>query len=145
MRRSKRPIFFVLALALWLASTLGLVHGTLHAPELLGVASTAETDVTCAFDSADASEGARCGASSDTSHELHASHGLHGWLSKLFGHHSGDQCRLYEQLAASCAPLGVPVVAILLALPQSTPAYFLGAAPARSAAVFDARGPPSTL
>ena len=118
LHRLHRPIDFVLALALLLASTLGLIHGTVHAPGLqqLETAEAATPD----------------GAPS-----------LHGWVHQLFDHHDGDQCRLYDQLSGGCAALGVPPVVLAPALPAAGLPCFLGRAPCAPFAHFEARGPPA--
>ncbi len=118
LHRLHRPINFVLALALLLASTLGLMHGTVHAPGLQQVETAQQAT---AGDAAS----------------------LHGWVHQLFDHHDGDQCRLYDQLSGGCAALGVPPVVLALALPAASLPCFLGRAPCAPFAHFEARGPPA--
>jgi hypothetical protein len=128
--RLRRPISLVLALALLLASTLGLVHGTLHAPGLQGSATTLS---------------AVPGADPPAHANAATTPGLHAWLLKLFDHHDGsDQCRLYDQLSGGCSPPGVPLVLAALALPSASFAYFLGHAPLPASAPFEARAPPTS-
>lgn len=126
----------MLALALLLASTLGLVHGTLHAPGLQGAATAL-----AAASGADLPAHAEADSAADTGA---TSPGLHAWLFKLFDHHDGgDQCRLYDQLSGGCSPPGVPLVLAALALPSASFAYFLGLAPFAASAPFEARAPPT--
>jgi len=67
----------------------------------------------------------------------------HG-LPALFGDHTDAECRLYDQLSNGPAALGVPLVVMPVVLPAATFAWLEGEALARWAALFDARGPPST-
>ena len=114
-----RTLVCVLAFALWVAATLGLVHRTLHAH------ATGEHPA----------QAVRASSSSPSS-----SHGLFA----LFGDHTDAECRLYDQLSHGPAALGVPLVVLPVMLPTATFAWLEGEALARWAAVFDARGPPST-
>lgn len=132
MHRFRRPINFVLTLALLLASTLGMMHGSLHAPGLQHFETALEQHSSGGAALADGSA-----ASADPTGPSH------GWLLKLFDHQEGQQCRLYDQLSGGCAPLGVPMVAVAIALPTATLPYFMGQAPAWPPALFEARGPPS--
>lgn len=113
-----RAMLCVLALALWLATTLGLVHRTIHAP----LASHAHAAVSAHAGEAD-----------------HASHGL----VALFSEHSEADCRLYDQLSHGPAALCVPALLLPVMLPAATFAYLEGEVLARWVALFDARGPPS--
>ncbi len=119
-------------LAVWLASTLGLVHRTLHVPEAhytaMPVLSMAEADAVLAQKAAAAAHKAR-----------HA-HGLFA----LFGDHSVSDCNLYDQFAGWHVPMSVPPVVLPIVLPAATFAWLQGEALARWVALFDARGPPST-
>lgn len=128
--RCKRSISFVLAFALLLASTLGMVHGTVHAPGLQQLEARA-AQAACASEAPAGMLEACAGESA------------HGWLSRLFGHHDDEQCRLYDQLAGGCSPLGVPLVPAGLVLPHAIPHFFLAVAPCCPPALFNARGPPS--
>jgi hypothetical protein len=134
IHRIHRPINFVLALALLLASTLGLVHGNLHAPGLQHLEATLAHPAVAVAAQADGPAAAADEAGPTP---------LHGWLLKLFDHHDGQQCRLYDQLNGGCAPLGVPLVAVPVALPTAIFLYFLGQPPVWPPALFEARGPPS--
>jgi hypothetical protein len=125
--RLRPPLHLVLALALLLASTLGLMHGSLHAPGLQQLAQLQQAG------QADAPSGEPAAMAKPP---------LHGWLLKLFDHHEGAECRLYDQLSGSCSPPGVPPVVAILALPTAGFHFFLGLPPARPLAPFEARGPP---
>lgn len=115
-----RRWFWVLALALLVAPTLGHMHRVVHGPHV---------DI--------AHE-----VMADHDHAADCKHG-HGWLTALFGHDEGDTgCRLYDQLnqgdsLPSVAALVLPVVLSSYAVRQSQ-----GLALARWRAQFDARGPP---
>lgn len=108
-----------LALALWLATTLGLVHRTLHGP----VAAHA-TAASLEHGKAD--------------------HGGHGLFALFDGHQSDADCRLYDQLSHGPAALGVPALALPVLLPAAIFLHLEGEAIARWVALFDARGPPAT-
>ena len=112
-----RALLCVLALALWLATTLGLVHRTLHGHAFSHAPAAAVQD-----------EG------------RHAGHGL----SALFdGHGSDADCRLYDQLSHGPAALCVPALMLPVLLPAATFLFLEGEALARWVALFDARGPPA--
>ena len=113
-----RALVCVLAFALWVAATLGLVHRTLH------VHATGEFPAQTEKVSP---------ASPSSAHGLFA----------LFGDHTDAECRLYDQLSHGPAALGVPLVILPLLLPATTFAWLEGEALARWVALFDARGPPS--
>jgi len=121
-------------LALLLASTLGLVHGLVHAPGLQRVEAPQAHQASSGIAHADdpVAEGEHAGSPPS-----------HGWLLKLFGHHDGEQCRLYDQLSGSCALPGVPLVAVAVALPTAIFLYSLGQPPVLPFAPFEARAPPS--
>lgn len=128
MRRASvgnAALVLALAMALWVASTLGFLHRVVHAP---GLRSTAIAI-----------------ASVDAVAPL-AAHGRdRGGLAALFGpHDKEDDCRLYDQLAGGFAMLSVPPVVLPIALPMAQFHFFLGEAIARWVALFDARGPPVT-
>ncbi|MBB3179027.1 hypothetical protein [Variovorax sp. Sphag1AA] len=117
-----RTLVCVLALALWIAATLGLVHRTLHA-HATGLPELAE----------------KVDASAPSS-----SHSSPHGLFALFGDHTDAECRLYDQLSHGSAALSVPLVILPVTLPAATFAWLEGEALARWATLFDARGPPST-
>lgn len=122
----RAPLLIALAVSLWLASTLGLMHGVLHihvpgAPvPALAQAQPVTLDASMA--------------------QAHARHGL----LALFGVHADADCRLYDQLAGGAAAPSVPLVVLPIALPMARFHYFLGEALARWVSLFDARGPPLT-
>ena len=123
-----RTLLVVLAVALWLAGTLGLMHRTVHVPGLPAAMAAHGLD--------------EAGAHASAPHEAHA-HAAHG-LAGLFGVHTDAECRLYDQLSHGSSALGVPLVVLPVLLPSATFAYLQGEALARWVALFDARGPPST-
>ncbi|VWX61991.1 conserved hypothetical protein [Burkholderiales bacterium 8X] len=141
-----RALLCVLMAAVWLATTLGLVHGSLHgAPAMSGKVQQAAGSL------------ARHGAPTFKAHEAHPSKALSSAVAEaptamssqtggfsLFGAHSDADCRLYDQLSHGAAPLCVPAVLLPVFLPAATFAYLEGEALARWVALFDARGPPIT-
>ena len=118
--RSTRAILIALAVALWIAGTLGVMHRALHVPGLPEAAAHAD-------------------AGYNGVHQ-HADHGL----GALFGEHTDAECRLYDQLSHGFSAPGVPLVVLPMLLPATTFAYLQGEFVARWIALFDARGPPST-
>jgi hypothetical protein len=124
-----RALLCVLAFAVWVATTLGLVHGTIH------------NALTHARDARPALLAPAAGAAPTAAS---APAPLHQWLSALFDHHTDADCRLYDQLSHGSAPLCVPPVILPVVLPAATFAYLEGEVLARWVALFDARGPPST-
>lgn len=134
--RHPAALILALAVALWLASTLGLVHRTLHVPGLnppatlqsATPASLADVAASAVVDSIVKREPLR-----------HAPHGL----AVLFGDHSDADCRLYDQLAHGTAMPAVPFVALPVSLPAATFAWLQGEIFARWVALLRARGPPS--
>jgi hypothetical protein len=119
---STRAILVVLAIALWFAGTLGVMHRSLHVPGLASASSVAAT------------------VQANKSGHVHAGHGV----VSLFGDHTDAECRLYDQLSHGSSVPGVPLVVLPMLLPSATFAYLQGEAIARWVALFDARGPPST-
>lgn len=115
--RSTRALVVVLAVALWFAGTLGLMHRSLHVPGLPAAAAQAAQIV----------------------HKHTAHH-----LASLFGDHTDAECRLYDQLSHGSAMPGVPLLVLPMLLPSATFAFLQGEALARWVALFDARGPPPT-
>lgn len=122
----RTPLLVALAVAVWLASTLGLMHGVvhIHAPAAPVPAVAQAQPVASAAPAVTA-------------------HGRHGVLA-LFGVHADADCRLYDQLAGGAAALSVPLVVLPIALPMARFHHFLGEALARWVSLFDARGPPPT-
>ncbi|MDQ0037783.1 hypothetical protein J2W30_005562 [Variovorax boronicumulans] len=122
-RFSTRAILAVLAIALWFAGTLGVMHRSLHVPGLPAAAAAVQV----------------VQADSKGVH-VHAGHGV----VSLFGDHTDAECRLYDQLSHGSSVPGVPLVVLPMLLPSATFAYLQGEAIARWVALFDARGPPSS-
>lgn len=113
----------LLALALWFAGTLGLMHRAVH---VQGLAPAAHA----------------LGHGHDHGHDpAGEAHGPHGF-AKLFGVHSDADCRLYDQLSHGAGLPGVPVVVLPVLPPAASFAFLQGEALARWVALFDARGPP---
>ncbi len=125
-----RLLAWLLVAALCLASTLGLLHRTVHLP---GVAQAAVL--------------ATGTAAADPAAATHAhAHGgaLHGLLALFGGHDDGDlQCRLYDQLAHGSALPSVALLVLPVVLPTAVFDFMQGEALARWVLLFDARGPPA--
>lgn len=120
-----RRWFWVLALAVLVAPTLGHIHRVVHGPH-----------VELAHELA---------ADHDHDHD-HAGEGQHsrGWLTALFGHDEADSgCRLYDQLGQGDSLLTVAALSLPLVLPCFLIRQSQGLALVRWSALFDARGPPS--
>lgn len=113
----QRAATLALVLAFLLAQTLGWLHRGLH-----GTPSVAQSVLATAQAQA---AGAETGA-------------------KAFGHEAGTiECRLYDVLAQpGCAP--APLLELPLAPPQAWLVATLAGVVARWAALFDARGPPTS-
>lgn len=126
-----RPLAWLLAAALCLASTLGLLHRTVHLP---GVPhATAISAGTVAADRASA-----------TTHGHAHGGALHGLLALFGGHDDGDlQCRLYDQLSHGSALPSVALLVLPVVLPTAVFDFMQGEALARWVLLFDARGPPA--
>ena len=122
----RTPLLIALAVAVWLASTLGLMHGVVHI-HVPGAPAPALAQTQA--------QPVALGASTAPAHERHG-------LLALFGVHADADCRLYDQLAGGAAALSVPVVVLPIALPMARFHYFLGESLARWVSLFDARGPP---
>lgn len=126
-----RPLAWLLAAALCLASTLGLLHRTVHLP---GVPhATAISAGTVAADRA-----------ATTTHGHAHGGALHGLLALFGGHDDGDlQCRLYDQLSHGSALPSVALLVLPVVLPTAVFDFMQGEALARWVLLFDARGPPA--
>lgn len=131
--RLLRSVAATLLLAVWLASTLGLVHATLHVP---GDQARALAEVRAVLATAGQGDGE---AQAEASPAL----SRHGWIHALFGDKTDAQCRLYDQLAHGPSAPGVPLVVLPMPLPAATFAFLEGEAVARWVSLFKARGPPS--
>ena len=126
----------LLAVALWFASTMGLVHGVVHglvlAPGASQLAEQTATDASSAVAERSAVRVAR------TAH-------VTGFAALFADHSDSDaQCRLYDQLSHGPAAIAVPLIVLPLVLPTATFDFFQGEALARWVALFQARGPPSS-
>ncbi|MBO9513718.1 MAG: hypothetical protein J7549_06320 [Variovorax sp.] len=121
-----RTLVCVLAFALWVAATLGLLHRTLHGQPAAPAAAA----------------GPLAAAGGDLASRAGKERRPAQGLAALFGDHDDADCRLYDQLANGPAALGVPLVILPVTLAAATFACFEGEAVARWAALFDARGPP---
>ncbi|MGJ7530522.1 hypothetical protein [Variovorax sp. GB1P17] len=121
--RLSRTVAFALLVAVWMASTLGLVHATLHMPGDRGWAVAAGRTAVAA--------------------KATASLQRHDGLYALFGDKTDAECRLYDQLAHGFSAPGVPLVVLPMLLPSATFAYLQGEAVSRWIVLFDARGPPA--
>ncbi|MFH0133402.1 hypothetical protein ACGLHS_24535 [Variovorax sp. VaC1] len=121
--RLSRTVALALLFAVWMASTLGLVHATLHMPGDRGWAMAAERTAMAAKASGFVPR--------------------HDGLYALFGDKTDAECRLYDQLAHGFSAPGVPLVVLPMLLPSATFAYLQGEAVSRWIVLFDARGPPA--
>jgi hypothetical protein len=124
-------LVWLLAASLLLAQLLGLMHGVVHGPQA-HIHSHSHMH--------------RDGHHQEHSALAHAEEeGEGGWLAALFSSHDGDSdCRLFDQASHGQAAPTLPMLSLPLVL--STVAFDIsrGEALARWAALFDARGPPST-
>ena len=142
-----RSFVFALALALWFASTLGLVHRTLH--------GSGATRALVASGAVGPAVAVRAGfansivATADTaSPGFISAPALDGFtnrgLAGLFSVHSDGECRLYDQLSHGASAPCVPLVMLPMLLPAAAFAYLQGEALARWVRLLRARGPPFT-
>ena len=123
----------LLAVALWFASTMGLVHGVVH---VAGVAQATEQATKASTASAVASQ--------SVAKPVRTAH-VTGFAALFADHTDGDaQCRLYDQLSHGPAAIAVPLIVLPLVLPTATFDFFQGEVLARWVALFQARGPPSS-
>jgi hypothetical protein len=130
---------WLLAAALLPAQLLGLMHGVVHSPQ---------AHIPSHLHSHSHSNVHHDGHHQEHAALVHAQEeggGEGGWLASLFSSHDGDSdCRLFDQAshgqtAPAFALLSLPLVLSSVAFDISR-----GEALARWAALFDARGPPST-
>ena len=125
-----RLAVWLLAMALLVSQTFGLVHGVVHAP-----ARGLPYGVT-QWVAVDAGVNARADSSLPP---------VKGWVASLFSSHNGSaDCRLYDQASHGSAALRVVSLALPVVLSSFAIPIFEGDALARRAALFDARGPPLT-
>ena len=123
----------LLAVALWFASTMGLVHGVVHVP---GATQATEQATKASTDSAVARQ--------SVAKAVRTAH-VTGFAALFADHADGDaQCRLYDQLSHGPAAIAVPLIVLPLVLPTATFDFFQGEVLARWVALFQARGPPSS-
>jgi hypothetical protein len=122
---------WLLAAALLLAQLLGLMHGVVHNPQ--------------------AHVHSQSHVHHDGQHPEQAALALAeeedegGWLASLFSSHDGDSdCRLFDQASHDQAAPTLPLLSLPLVLSSVAFDISRGEALARWAALFDARGPPST-
>ena len=126
-------LVWLLAVALLLAQLLGLMHGVVHGPQ------------------------AHVHSHSHVHHDGHQHQQEHfalahaeeegegGWLASLFSSHDDDSdCRLFDQASHGQAAPAFPMLNLPLVLSSVAFDISRGEALARWAALFDARGPPST-
>ena len=125
-------VVLVLAVALWMAASLGLAHRVVHTPGVSGVA------VRSVVPSGDP------GVAGAMAVRAHA-HAGGSVFAMLFGAHGDPKdCRLYDQLSGGFATLSVPSAVLPIALPTARFHFFLGEAIDRWVTLFDARGPPAS-
>lgn len=120
---------WLLACALLLAQTLGLMHGVVHSPQKA------------------VNDRAAVGFQYDQKSALQVAAGpaTGNWVNALFSSHHGDNdCRLFDQTSHGSAAPQVAAPAMPVVLPPLAVAIFQGEALARWAALFEARGPPLT-
>lgn len=124
-------LVWLLAGALLLAQLLGLMHGVVHGPQahLHSHHESAFAHTSHDHDHA------------DTAQDEHEGN----WLASLFSSHGGDSdCRLFDQASQGHAAPVLPMLSLPLVLCTVAFDISRGEALARWAALFDARGPPST-
>ncbi|WP_457279957.1 hypothetical protein [Polaromonas sp. P5_D5] len=128
-----RALAWLLAATLLLAQLLGLMHGVVHSPQ--------------------AHIHSHSNMHHDGHHQGHAAlahveeegESEGGWLASLFSSHDGDpDCRLFDQASHGQAAPTLPLLSLPLVLSSVAFDISRGEALARWAALFDARGPPST-
>lgn len=132
---SAGALAWLLAASLLLAQLLGLMHGVVHGPQ------------------AHLHSHSHLHSHQDSHHPEHAAlahaeepaEGEGGWLASLFASHDGDSdCRLFDQASHGQAAPALPMLSLPLVLSSLAFDISRGEALARWAALFDARGPPST-
>jgi hypothetical protein len=122
---------WLLAAALLLAQLLGLMHGVAHGPQAH------------IHSHSHAHQGGHHQEHSALAHAEEGSEG--GWLASLFSSHDGDSdCRLFDQASHGQAAPTIPMLSLPVVLSTAIFDISRGEALARWAALFDARGPPST-
>ena len=135
-RSPARTLVWLLAAALLLAQLLGLMHGVVHVPQ-----AYLDSPVHHELASAHASHGHGDHDHSATVQDEHGS----SWLEFLFSSHGDDSdCRLFDQASLGQAAPVLPMLSLPLVLSSVAFDISRGEALARWAALFDARGPPSS-
>jgi hypothetical protein len=132
LSRAGAPVWLLVA-GLLLAQLLGLMHGVVHSPQApVHSQSHAHHD----------------GHQHQQEHSAlaHAEEQVDGgWLASLFSSHDGDSdCRLFDQASHAQVVPAFPMLSLPLILSSVAFDISRGEALARWAALFDARGPPST-
>ncbi len=127
---------WLLAAAMLLAQLLGLMHGVVHGPQ-----AHLHAHVHSELGSAHASHDHDDHDHSAITQDEHGSN----WLESLFSSHGDDSdCRLFDQASHGQAAPTFPLLSLPLALSSVAFDISRGEALARWAALFDARGPPSS-
>ena len=129
-----------LAVVLVLTQTLGLIHGVTHAEVFAAAAghshAVADQDHHADHDRDDHQH---------TDHDLKAAPAS-GLVAAVFASHEQDSdCRLFDQCSQGAGVANVLRQSLPVVTPPFEVAVFQGNALARWAALFDARGPPSTV
>ncbi len=127
---------WLLAAALLLAQVLGLMHGVVHGPQA-HLHSHVHHDLAFAHASHDHDDRDHSAIAQDERGG--------GWLESLFSSHEGDSdCRLFDQASHGQAAPTFPMLSLPPVLSSVAFDISRGEALARWAALFDARGPPSS-
>jgi hypothetical protein len=127
---SATAFVWLLAASLLLAQLLGLMHSVVHGPQA-HIHSHSHTH--------------HDGHHQEPSALAHPEEDDGGWLASLFSSHDGDSdCRLFDQASHGQAVPTLPMLSLPLVLSSVAFDISRGEALARWAALFDARGPPST-
>ena len=130
-------LVWLLVTALLLAQLLGLMHGVVHGPQ---------AHIHSHSHSHAHHDGYQHRHQQEHSALAHAEEEEEGgWLASLFSSHDGDSdCRLFDQASHGQAAPAFPLLSLPLVLSSVAFDISRGEALARWAALFDARGPPST-
>jgi hypothetical protein len=129
-RLNWRRAVIALMAVLVLAQTLGFMHRSLHSP----LTETGHIRHTTAHESAH-----QHGEHQDNQTALH-------WVGQLFAHHSDDSvCRLLDAQTSVEGIFSAPALVLLAQAATDLIAFSQITSTARAAALFEARGPPSTL
>lgn len=127
--------------ALLLAQLLGLMHGVVHSPQAHLHDDTGPAHLAHVHDASHDYSDHQDHDHSAIAHDEHSE----GWLASLFSSHEGDSdCRLFDQASHGQAAPAFPMLSLPLVLSSVAFDISRGEALARWAALFDARGPPSS-